>query len=59
MSSSVNKTTPLLIYQPLPLAQAALLSTASQRVILVVGQSPAQGIIAYTCVKDIHTTVTC
>jgi hypothetical protein len=35
-----NKTTPMpLIYQPLPLAQAALLSMASQRVILVVGQS--------------------
>jgi hypothetical protein len=31
MSSSVNKTTPLLIYQPLPLAQAALLSMASQQ----------------------------
>jgi hypothetical protein len=38
MSSSVNKTTPLLIYQPLPLAQAALLSMASQQAIRVVFQ---------------------
>jgi hypothetical protein len=39
-----NKTIPLLICQPLPLAQVALLSEASQWVILVATQSPAQGI---------------
>jgi hypothetical protein len=43
MSCLANKTTPMpLTYQPLPLAQAALLSMASQRVILVVTQSPTQ-----------------
>jgi hypothetical protein len=42
MSYSANKTTPLLIYQPFPLAQAALLLMASQRVIVVVTQSPTQ-----------------
>jgi hypothetical protein len=43
MLYSVNKTTPMpLTYQPLPLAQVALLSMASQRMIIVVTQSPAQ-----------------
>jgi hypothetical protein len=37
-----NKTTPLLIYQTLPLAKEALLSRAHQRVIIVAIQSPAQ-----------------
>jgi hypothetical protein len=32
----------LLAFQPLPLAQAALLLMASQRVIVVVTQSPTQ-----------------
>jgi hypothetical protein len=35
MSCSANKTTRLLIYQPLPLAQVALLSMASQGMIIV------------------------
>jgi hypothetical protein len=47
MLSSANKITPLLIYQPLPLAQAqaALLSMASQRVIRVAIQSLMQAML--------------
>jgi hypothetical protein len=37
-----NKTIPLLIYQPLPLVQVALLLMASQRVIVMVTQFPVQ-----------------
>jgi hypothetical protein len=37
-----NKTIPLLIYQPLPLEQVALLSMANQHSIIVDTQSPAQ-----------------
>jgi hypothetical protein len=42
MLCSANKAPIPLNYQPLPLAQVALLSMASQRVILVDIQSPVQ-----------------
>jgi hypothetical protein len=52
MSSSANKTTPMpLIYQPLPPVQVqmALLSMASQRVIIALIQSPAEDDIGFAC----------
>ncbi|SEH76571.1 hypothetical protein BAZSYMA_ACONTIG06588_8 [Bathymodiolus azoricus thioautotrophic gill symbiont] len=42
MSCSANKTTMPLNYQPLSLAQVVLLSRVSQRMIIVVTQSPMQ-----------------
>jgi hypothetical protein len=52
MLCSANKTIPLLTYQPLLLAQAqtALLSMASQRMMRVVTQSPAQAMLTATMI---------
>ncbi|SEH76590.1 hypothetical protein BAZSYMA_ACONTIG06588_10 [Bathymodiolus azoricus thioautotrophic gill symbiont] len=45
----VNKTTPLLVYQPLPLAQVVLLLMTSQHMIIVlVTQSLAQAMSMVT-----------
>jgi hypothetical protein len=52
-----NKTIPLLIYQPLPLVQVALLLMASQRVIVMVTQFPVQ--VMSTMTDKLIAAVSC
>jgi hypothetical protein len=45
---SANKTTPLLIYQPLSLVQVALLSMVNQKMMTVASQYPVQAMSTAT-----------